>query len=51
MNRQHRTWTILCFLTLFLAVTGAGEANDKVRIAVVDFDTEAVHATWHWGWH
>lgn len=51
MNGNHRALTMLCILALFLAVTGAGAQEDKVRIAVVDFDTEAVHATWHWGWH
>jgi curli biogenesis system outer membrane secretion channel CsgG len=36
----------------FLAfVAPTVQAEDKVRIAVVDFDTEALQGGWHYGWH
>lgn len=41
----------LCVLILLVSATSAAVSDQKIRIAVVDFDTEAVHATWHWGWH
>jgi curli biogenesis system outer membrane secretion channel CsgG len=49
--RLSRFGLAVCIAALVLAATAAPAAEQKIRIAVVDFDTEAVHATWHWGWH
>jgi curli biogenesis system outer membrane secretion channel CsgG len=44
-----------CAALLVLAVTvAAGPANaaeDRVRVAVLDFDTDALHSNWRYGWH
>ena len=39
----------LALLLLALA-PGAVLGDDKVRVAVLDFNTEAVHGTWRWSW-
>lgn len=45
MRRARILMTLCLFLSLAHAV-----AEDKVRIAVLDFNTEAVHSTWRYGW-
>lgn len=45
---------VLLALTLFLGLIGIQEAaiaaEDKIRIAVVDFDTEAIRHNWRYSW-
>ncbi|RMF76100.1 MAG: hypothetical protein D6738_02120, partial [Acidobacteria bacterium] len=56
MRHADRTWRWGTALALALATlvpaTTAGHAADdgKIRIAVLDFDTSALHGSWRWGW-
>ncbi|MFN7964980.1 MAG: CsgG/HfaB family protein [Acidobacteriota bacterium] len=41
---------LLLSAVLLLALSLPALAQDKIRIAVVDFDTEAIQGGWHYGW-
>ncbi len=49
MRTLHRTLITILGLVAALSLATAAE-SEKIRVAVVDFDTSAIRGTWRYGW-
>ncbi len=49
MRALHRTLITILGLVAALSLATAAE-SEKIRVAVVDFDTSAIRGTWRYGW-
>lgn len=49
--RAREVSAVAVAFALLLLCTGAAGAEEKIRVAVVDFNTDALHSNWRYGWH